>query len=128
MPSNAFVLPPGACDCHMHIYDAEFPAAADARFAPPEASTKAYRSMQATLGLERCVVVTPSTYGRDNRCTIAAMQALNEAGTMARGIAVLSSDVDAATLKSLHACGIRGVRFNQTLGSTSLDDLEPLRP
>ena len=52
----------------------------------------------------------------------------NEAGTMARGIAVLSSDVDAATLESLHACGIRGVRFNQTLGSTSLDDLEPLRP
>jgi len=89
---------------------------------PPDANTTA------TLGPERCVVVTPSTYGRDNRCTIAAMQALNEAGTMARGIAVLSSDVDAATLKSLHACGIRGVRFNQTLGSTSLDDLEPLRP
>lgn len=126
MPSNAFVLPPGACDCHMHIYGSALPAAADARSVPPEASTEAYRSMQATLGLERCVVVTPSTYGLDNRCTVDAVQALNEAGTTARGIAVLSPDVDAATLESLHACGIRGVRFNQTLGSTSLDDLEPL--
>jgi predicted TIM-barrel fold metal-dependent hydrolase len=110
----------------MHIYDARFPAVPGATFTPPDASVTDYRAMQRRLGLERCVVVTPSTYGLDNRCTVHAMQALNDAGTAARGIAVLRSDIDAATLDALHVSGIRGVRFNQTLGGTSLDDLELL--
>ena len=116
----------GACDCHMHIYDSRFPAAANATLAPADALVPAYREVQAALGLQRCVVVTPSTYGFDNRCTVNAMRALNDAGTAARGIAVLRSDVDQQTLDALHAAGVRGVRFNQTLGGTSLDDLEPL--
>lgn len=119
-------LPPRACDCHMHIYDGRYPAAPGAPLAPPDALVPAYRALQAATGLQRCVVVTPSTYGVDNRCTIDAMRALEEAGTQARGIAVLRSDIDTAGLDALHAAGVRGVRFNQTLGRTTLDDLEPL--
>ena len=119
-------MPDPSCDCHMHIYDARYPAAAGASLTPPDALVPAYRTLQSELGLQRCVVVTPSTYGLDNRCTVDAVRALNEAGTAARGIAVLRSDIDQATLEALHASGVRGVRFNQTLGGTSLDDLEPL--
>ncbi|MBL0730655.1 amidohydrolase [Piscinibacter sp. HJYY11] len=110
----------------MHIYDARFPAAPGARLVPPDALVPAYAALQSRLGLQRCVVVTPSTYGQDNRCTVEAIRALNASGVQARGIAVLSADVDEATLASLHAEGVRGVRFNQTLGGLSLDDLEPL--
>ena len=124
--TSASLSVPGACDCHMHIYDARYAVAAVARLTPPDALVPAYRSLQAALGLERCVVVTPSTYGLDNGCTVDAVRALNDAGTAARGIAVLRSDVDGATLQQLHVAGVRGVRFNQTLGATSLDDLEPL--
>lgn len=124
--SPAAELPRGACDCHMHVYDRRFPAAPEARFCPPDASVADYRALQARLGLQRCVVVTPSTYGFDNRCTVEAMQALGRAGTAARGIAVLRSDIADDALAALHAAGVRGVRFNQTLGGTSLDDLEPL--
>jgi len=110
----------------MHVYDARFPTEAGATLAPPDALVPAYRAVQRALGLQRCVVVTPSTYWLDNRCTVDAVRALNAAGTAARGIAVLRSDVEGAMLDALHASGIRGVRFNQTLGRTSLDDLEPL--
>ncbi|MEK8052806.1 amidohydrolase family protein [Ideonella sp. DXS22W] len=115
-----------SCDSHMHIYDGRYPAVAGARLTPRDALVPAYRQLQARLGLKRCVVVTPSTYGTDNRCTVDAVRALDAAGTQARGIAVVHAGVDDATLRQLHQDGIRGVRFNQTLGGLSLDDLEPL--
>lgn len=119
-------LPAGACDCHMHIYDGRFPSAPGATLLPADALVPAYLEARASLGLSRCVVVTPSTYGFDNRCTAAALRALNFEHDCARGIAVINAMVDDATLDALHADGFRGARFNQTLGASSLDDLEPL--
>lgn len=110
----------------MHIYDSRFPAAPEAMLRPPDAPVSAYRALQKALGLDRCVVVTPSTYGVDNRCTVDAIAALGQLGTTARGIAVLNPDVSDDALNALHAAGVRGIRFNQTLGSVSLDALEPL--
>lgn len=115
-------LPSGACDCHMHIYDAAFPASPGATLTPPDASVSDY--LAALPGVTRCVVVTPSTYGLDNRCTIEAMRRLRAAGVEARGIAVLDAGSPEDTLRALHAEGVRGVRFNQTRGGTSLDELE----
>lgn len=125
MPSVVGTLvPPGACDCHMHIYDARFPVSPGARLVPPDASVQDYASIQARLGLQRTVVVTPSTYGTDNRCTLDALARL---GPGARGIAVVSGSVTDQTLRGLHEGGVRGIRFNQTWGDvTSLDDLEAL--
>ena len=117
-------IPRGACDCHMHIYDHRFPAAPDARLTPPEALVADYRQLQANLGLQRTVVVTPSTYGTDNACLL---DALAQFGGNARGIAVLDVSVSDAELQRLHANGVRGIRFNQTISSvTPLETLEPL--
>ena len=72
-------LPSGACDCHVHVYGdpATYPASQHGPAGPiPEATADAYRALQARLGLERVVVVQPSAYGFDNRCTLDAVRAL----------------------------------------------------
>ena len=65
--------PPNACDCHMHIYDARFPVAANATLRPPDALVPDYKLLQKRIGTSRNVVVTPSTYGTDNSATLDAM-------------------------------------------------------
>jgi D-galactarolactone isomerase len=109
-PGNnpTLVAPPGACDCHMHIFDARFPLAAKARQQEPDALVSAYRELQKRLGLSRVVVVQPTAYGRDNRCTL---QAIAELGEDARGVAVVDDAASDAELERLSQAGIRGVRF-----------------
>ena len=102
-------LPPGACDSHMHIFDPRFPPSPHWRRTPPVADVPAYRLLQRRIGTTRTVVVTPSTYGVDNRCTLAA---LAELGPQARGVAVVDADVEPAELQRLHRHGIRGLRVN----------------
>src|SRR5262249_26481472 len=83
--------PSGTCDTHMHIYDKGFPKAPTALIdAPAGASVVDYLKVRARLGIERSVVVQPSTYGKDNRCTLAAMAAL---GPSARGVVVVDETV-----------------------------------
>ena len=77
--------PPGACDTHMHIYEARYPFAPTAAIKPAPAPLLAYRKIQAQLGLERVVVVQPSGYGFDNGCTLDAVAAL---GANARCVVV----------------------------------------
>ncbi|MEP7300841.1 MAG: amidohydrolase family protein [Caldimonas sp.] len=102
-----------ACDCHMHVYEAGYPLAPTATFVPPDAPAAAYRAVQRELGLTRVIVVQPTGYGFDNRCTLAAMQQL---GAGARGIAVVAPEASDAELERLHAAGVRGVRFMMLAG------------
>lgn len=114
----------GACDCHLHVYDKRFASVAGAVLQPPDAPVVDYRAVQARLGLSRCVVVTPSTYGTNNASLLHALAALGDA---ARGVAVVDAAVEDAQLQALHEAGVRGIRFNQALGPVmSLDALEPL--
>lgn len=107
------VLPPGACDCHIHVYDARVPAVAGAQLHPPDASMADYRGVQQRMGTQRAVVVTPSTYGADNRPMLAGLRALGPAG---RGVAVISGHESQEQLQDLHIQGVRGVRINLSLG------------
>jgi D-galactarolactone isomerase len=100
--------PSGACDCHMHIFDSRFPLAAKARRKEPDATVAQYREVQRRLGLSRVVVVQPTAYGRDNRCTLDAMAQL---GDGARGVVVIDDSITDAELEKLHQAGMRGVRF-----------------
>lgn len=115
---------PGACDCHIHIYDPAYALAATATFTPPPAALRDYRKVQQALGLSRAVIVQPTGYGFDNRCTLAALAGLGPDG---RGVAVLDASVDEETLTQLHAAGIRGVRFMMLAGGVlSWEQLEPV--
>src|SRR5688500_2518645 len=101
--------PPNACDCHIHAYAGRCPAPPEATLRPPDASVADYRALQASLGTSRVVVVTPSTYGTDNRPTLDALGAFSGA---ARGVAVIGESVTDQELESLHAAGVRGIRLN----------------
>jgi D-galactarolactone isomerase len=101
-------LPAGACDCHVHVYDAAHPLAPSATFKPPHAPWAAYQAVQRSLGLSRAVLVQPTGYGLDNAVLL---QALAQASPAARGVVVVPADVSDAELRRLHALGVRGVRF-----------------
>ena len=115
--------PAGSVDCHMHLYDDRYPAAPGAKLLPPNASLDDYQQLQALLGLQRMVIVTPSTYGTDNRCLL---DGLARSGGQARGVAVIDRSITEAELQKLHKAGVRGIRFNLSYGGADLADLEPL--
>ena len=69
--------------------------------------------MRARLGIERTVVVQPSTYGTDNRCTLETIAAL---GASARGVAVVDQSVTDAELERMTQIGVRGIRFHMMEG------------
>jgi D-galactarolactone isomerase len=76
------------------------------------------------LGIERVVVVQPLAYGTDNRCTLDAMQ---EFGQNARGIAVIDENFSDKELSLLFEAGIRGIRFCKIPGGIlSWDSLPTL--
>ena len=104
---------PGACDCHMHIYEDRFPLAPSATFKPPHAPLADYIEVQRALGLTRAVLVQPTAYGFDNTLMLESLPAL---GARARGIAVVSPDVSDAELARLTQAGIRGVRYHMLPG------------
>ena len=115
----------GACDCHVHIYEDGFALAPTATFKPPHAPVSAYRAVQRALGLTRVVLVQPTGYGFDNACLLAALAQLGDA---ARGIAMLPPDVSDRELASLHAAGVRGVRFMMLAGAGGPLTWEALEP
>ena len=117
--SRAF--PVGSCDTHMHIYDARHPAAPTALVRPPDSLVADYRRFQAALGLDRVVVVQPTTYGLDNRCQL---DAVAELGDAARAIVVVDADTSADELRRLDRLGACGARFHMLPGGVvGWDDL-----
>ena len=73
------------------------------------------------------MVVTPSTYGTDNACTL---DALGQLGDCARGVAVVDAGVSAEELSRLAARRVRGLRVNfvspQSWGATTPEMLATL--
>ncbi|WP_158219395.1 MULTISPECIES: amidohydrolase family protein [unclassified Achromobacter] len=102
----------GVCDCHIHINDPAYAYAPGADLHPPPATVAAYRPLRQALGITRVVVVQPSSYGLDNRCTLDAVQRFEAEGVAARAVVVIDADIAEADLVALHQAGARGVRFN----------------
>lgn len=113
LDSASTPLPVGACDCHIHVYDARVPAVTGASLRPPAASVSDYRRVQQRMGTQRAVVVTPSTYGANNQPMLAGLAELGEGG---RGVAVVTGHENLDELRALHALGVRGARINLSLG------------
>jgi 2-pyrone-4,6-dicarboxylate lactonase len=127
------ILPPGATDCHCHIYEdpQHYPLIADRSYTPVLAGRDEYLAMCAALGLQRTVQVSASVYGADNRLTLDLIAQLGQ--DRARGVAGLAPDTDAETLARLHDGGMRGVRVSSHVrgygGIEAMDHLAPrLRP
>ena len=108
MNTTAATIPAKTCDCHMHVYEDAYPLAPTATFKPPHAPAEAYRRVQQELGLTRAVVIQPTGYGFDNRCTLDATAVLG-AGT--RAIVAVPPDEPDASLAGLDRAGVRGVRY-----------------
>lgn len=102
-----------ACDCHIHVYDDRYPAAAGAKLFPANASIDQYRNVQAATGTTRAVLVTPSTYGTDNRSMLDGLRIM---GDNARAVAVIDGTENDAELEALNTAGVRGIRLNLSLG------------
>jgi predicted TIM-barrel fold metal-dependent hydrolase len=104
-------MPPGACDAHCHVFGpaARFPFARDRRYTPDDAPKEALAALHAHLGVNRAVIVQASCHGTDNSAMLNAIAAAPD--TM-RGVAIVDDTASAAMLHTLHAGGVRGVRFN----------------
>ncbi len=107
--------PANACDTHIHIYDGRYPTAPTPASTPPDALVPDYLALRRRLGIGRTIVVQPSTYGTDNRCTLEAIAALGS--ETARGVAIVDDTVGQAELEELTERGIRGARFHMLAGA-----------
>ena len=128
LPHSAGTAPPtqpvpdGATDCHIHIFDARFPRKVVLEHNAAEWATVGdYRTFQRRVGLSRVVIVSPSSYGFDNSCLV---DALEQFGDGARGVAVIRPDTPVAELKRLHGSGVRGIRLYGENGRVQPDQLE----
>jgi len=132
VPNSAGTQPPGlkvpenACDAHLHIYDARFPEAVDAASTLGKATVSEYQLLQKRLGTHRAIIVTPRSYGTDNRVTIDAIAQLGL--NRARGVAVLRSDASVQTMDELDRAGIRGLRFSLYTPKNAAASFEMVEP
>lgn len=106
-----FKLPKGAVDTHCHVFGPshEFPFAPERKYTPCDASKEQLFALRDHLGFDKNVIVGASCHGTDNR---ALVDALIHSQGKARGIATVGRNITDAELNSLHAAGVRGVRFN----------------
>jgi predicted TIM-barrel fold metal-dependent hydrolase len=106
------VFPPeGTCDCHVHVIGpkARFPLVSGRSYTPLDAPLEDLRAKLDELAIDRVVIVQPSIYGTDNSCLVDAIENLGEC---ARGIAVVAPRCTPSELDLLHDRGIRGLRVN----------------
>ena len=119
--------PHGAVDAHIHIFDPErFPyPVPDHHAASAGARSRTTDSCGSDSAPRRTVVVTPSNYATDNRCTLDAIAQLGQ--RRARGVAVIDNTFTDAQLAALDDGGIRGIRFNLTRpGGAGTELIRPL--
>jgi predicted TIM-barrel fold metal-dependent hydrolase len=106
-----FEVPPGACDCHVHIIGdpSLYPLSPARGYTPPIALPSELARLHRRLGIERVVIVTPSIYGTDNAVTLWALGARAGSG---RGVVVIDEKTTEQQLDAMHAAGVRGARLN----------------
>ena len=112
--------PPLSCDCQFHLLGPEnkYPPRPGAAYIMPSATWEAAKRMHDALGIQRGIVVQPTTYGADHQVTLDGLAIL---GPNYKGCAnaLLFEQATDADLERLHAAGVRGARFSfrQALGA-----------
>jgi 2-pyrone-4,6-dicarboxylate lactonase len=106
-----FKLPPGATDAHCHVFGpaSKFPYAAGRRYTPEDAPKEMLRALHDHLGVSRSVIVQASCHGKDNA---AMLDCIASDPKRYRGVAIVDDSFSDTDYDTLHAGGVRGVRFN----------------
>jgi predicted TIM-barrel fold metal-dependent hydrolase len=115
----AIEVPPGACDCHVHVIGdpQRFPMVPERVYTAPPASPDELLALQRRLRFDRVVIVQPSFYGTDNAATLDGVRRLGP--QRARGVAVIDDNTSSLALDEMAKGGIRGIRLNlETAGET----------
>ena len=123
----AFPMPPGACDCHAHVFgpQAQYPFSPERNYTPEDCTLEQYSALLDTLGIDRAVIVQGGAHGTDNRVTLDAIARLGL--HRARGVAVIRPGLDEAALQTLHDGGMRGCRMSTVVrGGAGFEHLEAL--
>ncbi|MBX3652356.1 MAG: amidohydrolase family protein [Burkholderiales bacterium] len=119
--------PPGTCDTHMHIFEPGYSVMPGTNLPSMPGTIAEYRKLRERLGITRTVIVQPAAYGRDNRCTLAAMQALADDRHQTRGVAIVLPEDSDEHIAELTAAGIRGIRYHLLpYGGVSWDTLREM--
>jgi predicted TIM-barrel fold metal-dependent hydrolase len=104
-----FQVPPGACDCHQHIFgDPQRYPAAPGLQVPELATVAELNAMHKALHIQRLVIVQFSAYGTDNTCLL---DALKQLGPIARGIVVVDDKTHESELDKMDRLGVCGIRL-----------------
>ena len=91
-------LPPGACDCHAHVYGPpeRYPLRPGGRYRPPAQYLADYQHMLQRAGIDQAVIVQPTVYA-NNDVTADALAASNGAW---RGVAKFTdSSIDCGSAR-----------------------------
>jgi predicted TIM-barrel fold metal-dependent hydrolase len=113
----SFEMPPGACDSHVHVFESadKYPRVDKPHYTLPDGPLTKLDAMADFLGLAHYVIVQPSFYGTDNRCML---DALDQAGLRARGVAMVDETVSDEELQAMHLRGVRALRLDLFLRSS----------
>jgi predicted TIM-barrel fold metal-dependent hydrolase len=105
-----FAMPPGATDCHAHVFDAaRYGYQPERSYTPPDQPIEKLRAMHKVLGVQRLVVVAASVHGTNNA---PVLDAIATDPKNLRGIATVGADISDNELARLKDGGIRGIRVN----------------
>jgi 2-pyrone-4,6-dicarboxylate lactonase len=106
--------PPRSCDSQFHVLGPadKYPPRPGAAYEMPSATWEAALKMHRALGIERGVIVQPTTYGADHQVTLDGLAALGP-NYKACANAVVLSERDDAYIAQLHDAGVRGARFTR---------------
>ncbi|MCU1411144.1 MAG: Amidohydrolase [Rhodoglobus sp.] len=104
-----FVVPPGACDTHFHVFEPGYAHVSNPQYTFPDGTLDQYLAMTEFLGFDRMVIVQPTYYGEDNSLTLDTLARL---GSRARGVVRVADGVAAGDLDSWHELGVRAIRLD----------------
>ncbi len=107
------LLPAGAIDTHVHVFEDRYPLSPGRGYNPPESPLADLEHLHDTLGISRVVLTQPSVYGVDNSAIMDGVAALNAGSPdRARAVIACSLDISDQELADFDAKGVRGVRLN----------------
>jgi predicted TIM-barrel fold metal-dependent hydrolase len=106
---STMATPPGATDCHTHVFESRFTMIPNRGYTPPDSNLADMLAMHGQIGIERVVFTQPSIYGIDNTAILSAMDQIPH---KARAVVAIDLSLSDEELVALDRRGVRGVRLN----------------